>query len=143
MVARNAFLEHAKVFDHWYGTGKEHVGALLESGLSVLLEIDWQGARQVRAQAPDAATIFVFPPSVAELERRLRGRATDSTETIARRLRDALSDMGHWSEFAYAVVNDDIEPAADALAAIASGHGSAHETGLPSLRGRVAAILDT
>jgi guanylate kinase len=141
MVEQDAFLEHARVFDHWYGTGKEHVDALLEAGFSVLLEIDWQGARQVRAQAPDAATIFVLPPSVAELERRLRGRATDSEETIARRLRDALSDIGHWSEFAYAVVNDDIDLAADALAAIAAGHGGPHETSSTILRSRAAAIL--
>jgi guanylate kinase len=141
MIEQGAFLEHARVFDHWYGTGKEHVNALLESGVTVLLEIDWQGARQVRQRAPDAITIFILPPSVAELERRLRGRATDSEETIRRRLRDALGDIGHWAEFDYALVNDDVESAADQLAAIVAGRPGPHATGLPAVRARVAGIL--
>src|SRR5690606_31737221 len=93
MVAADAFLEHARVFDHCYGTGREHVEQLLAEGASVLLEIDWQGARQVRERAPEARFVFIVPPSVAELERRLRTRATDSEETIQRRLRDALGDL--------------------------------------------------
>jgi guanylate kinase len=141
MAEQDAFLEYAKVFDHWYGTGQEHVNAMLERGLTVLLEIDWQGARQVRQRAPDAVTIFILPPSVAELERRLRGRATDSEETIRRRLRDALGDIGHWAEFDYAVVNDQLESAADALAAIVAGHPGPHATASPALRARVAGIL--
>jgi len=143
MVEAGAFLEHAQVFDHWYGTGKEHVNKLLERGRSVLLEIDWQGARQVKGRSPDARTVFVLPPSVAELERRLRGRGTDPEERIKRRLRDALGDISHWEEFDYAVVNERVEAAADALAAIVSGRGEAHSTRSPALRARVDAILGT
>lgn len=124
MVAQNAFLEHARVFDYWYGTSRAQVESLLDRGHPVLLEIDWQGARQVRKSAPEAISVFVLPPSLAELERRLRGRQTDSEATISRRLRDALSDMSHWTEFDYVIVNDDLGEAADALAAVVTGKGS-------------------
>ena len=121
MVRRDAFLEHAQVFDNWYGTGREHVEGLLAGGDSVLLEIDWQGARQVRERAPDARSIFILPPNVAELERRLRGRATDSEATIQRRLRDSVADMTHWSEFDHVVINDDFPTALAQLRAIVAG----------------------
>ena len=107
MVRDGAFLEHARVFDHRYGTGREHVAGLLEAGYSVVLEIDWQGARQVRERAPGSQSVFILPPSVAELERRLRGRKTDSEAVIQRRLKDALGDMTHWTEFDHVIVNDD------------------------------------
>ena len=97
MVEQQAFLEHAQVFDHWYGTGADHVRDLLDAGWSVLLEIDWQGARQVRQRAPDSRSIFILPPSAAELERRLRGRGTDSEATIQRRLRDGDPGPGRAS----------------------------------------------
>ena len=87
MVQRDAFLEYAQVFDNWYGTGIDHVDSLLGHGYSVVLEIDWQGARQVRQRAPDASSVFILPPNVAELERRLRGRATDTRGYDSRRLR--------------------------------------------------------
>jgi guanylate kinase len=141
MVEEGAFLEHARVFDHWYGTGKAHVESLLDRGASVLLEIDWQGARQVKQRVPEAATVFILPPSVGELERRLRGRATDSEEAIRRRLRDAVDDIGHWREFDYAVVNDNAGVAADELAAIVAGRGAPHATTAEAMRGRVAVIL--
>ena len=121
MVQRDAFLEYAQVFDNWYGTGLDHVDSLLGQGYSVVLEIDWQGARQVRARAPDASSVFILPPSVAELERRLRGRATDTEATIRRRLADAVADIRHWSEFDYVVINDDFELALDRLGAILAG----------------------
>jgi guanylate kinase len=143
MVAAHAFLEHAQVFDHWYGTGKEHVNSLLARGQSVLLEIDWQGARQIKERAPEARTIFILPPSVAELERRLRGRNTDSEATIRRRLRDALSDLRHWTEFDYAVVNEHVDAATDALAEIVAGHGAPYATRSPAVCAQVAAILGT
>jgi guanylate kinase len=92
MAHAGEFLEHARVFDHWYGTGREHVASLLAAGFSVLLEIDWQGARQVREHAPESRSVFILPPSVVELERRLRGRKTDTDTVIARRLHDAQSD---------------------------------------------------
>lgn len=141
MIEQDAFLEYACVFDHWYGTGREHVEALRRRGGPVVLEIDWQGARQVRRRAPDALSIFILPPSTAELERRLRGRGTDSEATIRRRLGDALGDMTHWREFDFAVINEDVDEAAEQLAAIIDGHGSAYRTDSPELEARVAAIL--
>jgi guanylate kinase len=141
MVKTGAFLEHAQVFDHWYGTGMQHVDEILARGQSVLLEIDWQGARQVKRRSPEACTVFILPPSVAELERRLRGRGTDSEERIRRRLRDALGDISHWSEFDYAVVNERVGAAVDALAAIVAGRGDAHSTQSAPLRARIAEIL--
>ena len=96
---------------------------LLEAGHNVLLEIDWQGARQIRTAMPEVQSIFILPPSRAELERRLRERKTDSAEVIARRLRDSIADMSHWNEFQYVVVNENFERAVDDLASIIAGHG--------------------
>lgn len=141
MIEADAFLEYARVFDHWYGTGREHVDALLDAGRTVILEIDWQGARQVRARAPEAVSVFVMPPSVAELERRLRGRKTDSEATIRRRLDDALGDMSHWREFDYVLINEDVAAAADELAAIVLGKSGGHETRSAPVQARMAAIL--
>ena len=141
MVRDGEFLEHARVFDHWYGTSKAHVEALRASGHPVLLEIDWQGAAQVRRVAPDARTIFIVPPDVAVLERRLRGRGTDSEAVIQRRLRDSLGDLTHWKEFDYIVVNDVLETAAGEFAAIVAGNGAANESGRPEVRERVLRIL--
>jgi guanylate kinase len=125
MVVRGEFLEHARVFDNSYGTALAQVQASLEAGQDLILEIDWQGARQVRAALPECATIFILPPSRVELERRLRGRGTDAEDVIQRRLRDAASDMTHWAEFDYVVVNDDFERALGELQAIAQGRGEA------------------
>jgi guanylate kinase len=141
MVAADGFPEHALVFDHWYGTGKDHVERLRSRGHPVLLEIDWQGAEQVRRSAPDAKTIFIVPPGVAELGRRLRGRGTDSEAVIARRLRDSLSDLRHWQEFDYVIVNDEVAVAAGELLAIVRGDGAANRTDQPALRARVEGIL--
>jgi guanylate kinase len=140
MVRQDAFLEHAEVFDNWYGTGREHVNELLDRGNSVLLEIDWQGARQVRARAPESRSIFILPPNAAELERRLRARATDSEAIIQRRLRDSLADMAHWKEFDHVVVNADFGQALDALAAITSGRDDLLRTTDPDVRAAAAAI---
>jgi len=125
MVEAGDFLEHAEVFGNRYGTSKAQVEALIAAGHDVLLEIDWQGARQIRANAPDCRTVFIMPPSVAELRRRLRTRATDSDEVIRRRLGQALDDMGHWQEFDFLVVNDQLQQAVDGLVAILAGD-SAH-----------------
>jgi guanylate kinase len=142
MVREQAFLEHARVFDHWYGTGREHVAGLLSAGHSVVLEIDWQGARQVRERAPSSQSIFILPPSVGELERRLRGRQTDSEAVIQRRLQDALGDMTHWTEFDHVVVNDDFAVALDRLAAVVSGREQSLRTSLPAVRAAASAIVD-
>lgn len=118
-----AFLEHAEVFDNFYGTSREQVEKALSAGEDVILEIDWQGARQVRARLPEAQSVFILPPSRDALEIRLRNRKTDSDEVIARRLRDAVTDMGHWNEFEYVVVNDDFDKALSELARIVHRDG--------------------
>jgi guanylate kinase len=141
MVGEQAFLEHAQVFDHWYGTGRDHVAELLRQGFSVLLEIDWQGARQVRERAPAAESIFILPPSIAELERRLRGRKTDAEAVIQRRLQDALGDMTHWSEFDHVVVNDDFATALAKLRAIISTGDQSARARLPDVRARAESIV--
>lgn len=141
MVKQQAFLEYAQVFDHWYGTAAADVRDLLDHGWSVLLEIDWQGARQVRERAPDSKSIFILPPSAAELERRLRGRGTDSEATIQRRLQDALADMTHWREFDYVVINDRFEAARDRLAAVIAGQEAGCRADSPEIRAEAEAIL--
>jgi guanylate kinase len=141
MIDEGAFLEHALVFDHWYGTSKDSVEAIRDRGRTALLEIDWQGARQVRREAPDARLIFIAPPGVGELARRLRGRGTDSEATIERRLRDSVSDLGHWAEFDFVIVNDDLSAAADALAEVVSGGGDAYRADRPAIRARMEAML--
>jgi guanylate kinase len=125
MVAAGEFLEHATVFDNSYGTALAQVQESLAAGQDLILEIDWQGARQIRAALPECHTIFILPPSRTELERRLRGRGTDSEAVIQRRLRDAAGDMGHWREFEYVVVNDAFEQALAELQAIIRGQGEA------------------
>ena len=129
LAAEGQFLEHARVFDNLYGTARAPVEARLARGGDIVLEIDWQGARQVRAAMPDCVTIFILPPSREALERRLQSRATDSPQVIARRLRDAVSDMSHWREFDYVVVNDAFETAVADLMAIVRGHGEASASG--------------
>jgi guanylate kinase len=140
MVRDDAFLEHAQVFDNWYGTGRDHVASLLAAGYSVVLEIDWQGARQVRKRAPESQSIFILPPSVAELERRLRGRKTDSEAVIQRRLKDSLADMAHWSEFDHVIVNDDFDAALARLAAVIVDGEQGARTSLPAVRAAAEAI---
>jgi guanylate kinase len=121
LLARNAFLEHAQVFDNFYGTGRDQVEALRVAGHDVILEIDWQGAQQVRKAQPDCTSIFILPPSRAELESRLRNRKTDSQQVIERRLRDSIADMSHYAEFDHVIVNDDFETAVGQLLAILRG----------------------
>jgi guanylate kinase len=110
-------------------------------GNNVVLEIDWQGAHQVRKTLPECVTIFVLPPSRASLEERLRNRRTDSEEVIARRLRDAVGDMSHWNEFNYVVVNDDFERAVEDLVSIVEGRGEALDAHRPQLQGLLAGLL--
>jgi guanylate kinase len=139
--AEDDLLESATVFDNLYGTSRRQVEEILSDGHNVLLEIDWQGARQVRESMPDCVTIFVMPPSLAELERRLRDRRTDSDEVIERRLRDAVSDMGRWHEFDYVIINDDLDQAVATLEAVLGGGGAASATENADLRARVAEII--
>ena len=118
MVNEGAFLEHAQVFDNLYGTARANIEERLAAGVDVILEIDWQGARQVRQQFPDSLGVFILPPSRRALEDRLRGRGQDADEVIARRMRDAESEMSHYAEFDYLVINDDFETALEELKAI-------------------------
>ncbi len=141
MLSRDAFLESARVFDHWYGTSRDYVEELRNDGKTVLLEIDWQGAAQVRSREPDTIGVFILPPSLAELERRLRGRGTDSEETITRRLQDALSDMGQWAQFEYVLVNDSIDASVDEFEAILDGRGEGNRASSPTIRDRAGRIL--
>lgn len=139
--AAGEMLESAEVFDNLYGTSRRQVERHLRDGHGVILEIDWQGARQVRAAMPDAVSIFILPPSVAELERRLRSRGTDDEAVVARRLRDALGDMSHWAEFDYVVINDDLEAAVDTLVDIVDGGGKTPTTADPAVRSAVERML--
>lgn len=118
MIADDAFLEHAEVFGRHYGTGRASTDALLAAGVDVMLDIDWQGARQVRQRAEAVTSVFILPPSLAELERRLRGRGQDSDEVIARRMREARSEIAHYDEYDHLIVNEDFERSLEALAAI-------------------------
>jgi guanylate kinase len=141
MAARGEFLESAVVFGNRYGTTRQQVEAMTDAGFQVLLEIDWQGARQVRAGRPDSTSVFILPPSLEELEKRLRGRSTDSEATILKRLGEARDDMTHWEEFDYAVVNDRFEDAVDELRAILLGEGDRNRTDNLDCRRRVGAVM--
>lgn len=121
MAGRGEFLEHARVFDNCYGTARSQVEAALATGQDLILEIDWQGAQQIRRALPECISIFILPPSRAELERRLRGRGTDADDVIQRRLRDAAADMTHWREFDHVVVNDDFTRALEDLLGVVRG----------------------
>jgi guanylate kinase len=118
MVGRQEFLEHARVFDNCYGTARGTVEAQLASGSDVLLEIDWQGARQVKRLIPQCRSIFVLPPSREALQQRLQGRGQDDAATIARRMREAVAEMSHYAEYDYLVVNDDFETALQEIRSI-------------------------
>jgi len=134
-------LEWAEVFDNLYATSRSQVEKLLAEGHNVLLEIDWQGASQVRASMPDCVSIFVLPPSLPELERRLRERRTDSADVIERRLKDAVGDIGHWQEFDHVIINDDLDRAVADLEAAMAGESDRTSTDNPELRKSVQQIL--
>ena len=118
MIERGEFLEHARVFGNLYGTSQAEVEKTLAAGTDVLLEIDWQGADQVRRLMPQACSIFIVPPSREILQSRLRGRASDSSAVIERRLQEAVADMKHFSNYEYLIVNDDFELALEQLCAV-------------------------
>ncbi len=121
MVAADEFLENAQVFDNYYGTAKDHIEQHLAAGRDVVLDIDWQGARQVREKMPECTSIFILPPSKQALENRLRERGQDSDDVIARRMRDAVVEISHYDEYDYLVVNDDFDQALDELIAVFTG----------------------
>ena len=141
LATQHAFLEHAKVFDNFYGTSRDFVEQQLRAGHDVLLEIDWNGAQQVRRALPSCVTVFILPPSRRALAERLAKRATDSAEVIARRLREAAADMSHYREFDYVVINDDFEQAVHDLQRIIAGQGSGLAADRPQLQGLLNELL--
>lgn len=118
MIERDDFLEHAEVFGNYYGTSRVTIEQILASGVDVFLDIDWQGAQQIRTKMPLARSIFVLPPSKDELDRRLRGRGQDSEEVIAKRMAQAVAEMTHYAEYDYLIVNDDFDLALSDLKTI-------------------------
>ena len=140
LIEKKEFLEHAQVFDNFYGTGRAQVEALRNAGHDVILEIDWQGAQQVRKAQPDCKTVFILPPSRVELEARLRNRKTDSDAVIERRLRDSIADMSHYAEFDRVIVNDDFETAVRQLLEILSGRPG-YEATRAELKGLLSDLL--
>jgi len=141
LEADGELLESALVFDNHYGTSRSQVEKRLADGHDVLLEIDWQGARQVRETMPDCVSVFILPPSRKELARRLRARRTDSDAVIARRLSDALSDMSHWDEFDYCIINDSLERAVAEMATIFAGTNEANRRDNTALQAEIQRIL--
>lgn len=118
MIEQEHFLEYAEVFTNKYGTSQLWVEEQLQQGLDVILEIDWQGAQQIRKQMPDCVSLFILPPSITELRKRLTGRGTDSEETINHRMSEALNEIRHYGEYEYLVVNDDFDTALQELQSV-------------------------
>ncbi|MDI9819744.1 MULTISPECIES: guanylate kinase [unclassified Legionella] len=118
MVADNAFIEYAKVFNHYYGTSVTQINARLQSGIDVVLDIDWQGAQQIKRLYPEAVSVFVVPPSLAILKQRLLDRRQDNEEVVAGRMKRAQDELSHFNEFDYLIVNDSFDKAASELQAI-------------------------
>ncbi|WPL16200.1 Guanylate kinase [Thiorhodovibrio winogradskyi] len=143
MVRQNAFVEYAQVFDNAYGTARETLRQALDDGQDLLLEIDWQGARQVRQHFPEAVSIFILPPSLRELERRLRERAQDSDETIARRMAEARGELSHYGEYDYLIVNDRFEAALTELRALVCAFGLRRARQQRKLGGALHAMLES
>lgn len=126
LLAQGAFLEHAQVFDNYYGTTQTAVEHHLSLGSDVILEIDWQGAQQIKHLLPESVTIFILPPSIDVLRQRLQGRGQDDHTVIERRMRDAVAEMSHYAEFDYLVVNDDFSLALTELKSIIISHRLAY-----------------
>ena len=127
MTEAGEFFEHATVFGNMYGTSQQHLEEQLQKGVDVILEIDWQGARQIRQLMPDCRTIYIVPPSTAALRQRLDARGQDDEAVIDKRMREAISEMSHYVEFDYLIINDDFDEAKENLAAIIKGNRMLHE----------------
>ena len=137
----NKFIEYAKVFNNYYATSKEEIEKILYQGAHAILEIDWQGARQVRQSIPECVSIFILPPSKNELQRRLVNRATDDVKSIELRIKEANHDMLQWSDFDYCIINDDLETAIKELESIFSNENEASSTKNLMLIGKINEIL--
>lgn len=141
LVADNAFIEHAEVFGNLYGTSRAAVEPLLAQGRDVLLEIDWQGARQVQVQVPDAVSVFILPPSREALEQRMRARGQDSEAVIAQRLAAAREEMSHYGEFDYLIVNEVFDTAVVEMCAILQASRLRREAQAQRHAGLIATLL--
>jgi guanylate kinase len=119
MIDRGEFLEHARVFDHYYGTPRQPVETALDDGRDMLFDIDWQGTQQLKEKGrEDLVTVFILPPSTRDLERRLISRAQDTPDVVARRMSKAADEMSHWAEYDYAIINRDIATSLNQLKSI-------------------------
>ena len=118
MICKDEFIEHAIIYDHKYGTSRKSVKKITDAGLHVILEIDWQGAQQVRKLLPDSAWLFILPPSIDALKTRLQTRGQDNDDTIEVRMRAARDEMSHWDEADYLIINDDFDTALGELQAV-------------------------
>jgi len=127
LVEEGAFLEHARVFDNYYGTSEAGVREQIAAGLDVVLEIDWQGARQVRQRFPEAVSVFIVPPDIQALRERLSNRGQDSAEIVERRMADARSELSHFPEYDYLVINDDFAVALADLQAVVRAERLRHQ----------------
>ncbi len=133
MVKQGEFLEHARVFDHYYGTPRGPVETALAAGRDMLFDIDWQGAQQLaEAVRDDLVSVFILPPSTAALERRLHSRAQDSDEVVARRMAEAADEMSHWDAYSYIIINDDLEESVGGARAVLAAErlSRQHQIGL-------------
>ena len=127
MVEDSEFIEYATVFGNMYGTSRQHIQEQLLKGKDVILEIDWQGARQIRQLMSDCRSVYIVPPSTEALRERLTSRGKDDEDIITRRMQEAISEMSHYVEFDYLIINDDFDEARDNLAAIIRGNRMLHE----------------
>ena len=127
MVEAGEFFEHATVFGNMYGTSQQHIEEQLQKDVDVILEIDWQGARQIRQLKPACKSIYIVPPSTTALRERLDARGQDDEAVIDKRMREAISEMSHYVEFDYLIINDDFDEAREDLAAIIKGNRMLHE----------------
>jgi guanylate kinase len=141
MLQEQAFLEHAQVFDNFYGTAQQTVQNNLDRGLDVILEIDWQGAQQIKKLRPDSQSIFILPPSTAILQQRLTNRGQDNEQTIARRMRDAVTEISHHDEYDYLVVNDVFAQALTELKSIIIANRMKRDRQQQRLKPLLAALL--
>lgn len=142
MLQKSEFLEHAQVFDHYYGTSEAWVTTQLKAGKDVILEIDWQGAQQVRHRMPQCISIFILPPSKASLEQRLRTRSQDEESVIHQRMAKAVEEIAHYVEFDYLIVNEDFDKALNQLQAIVDSHRLKQSIQAQKLQSLLQALLN-